>query len=152
MRGADEALRQASTRAAPPASALLAIARAQRGDKAARKDLYPILNDPQAGLRRAWAADGLAVVGTQDDLPLLKKLADSDALERDLATDVGPPDKRPTFFPVRRAALEAIQQIDSRKAPPSNPIPRFQRKTNQPARLPPPSLPMKRRPQTARRR
>jgi len=136
MRGADEALRQASTRTAPPASALLAIARAQRGDKAARKDLYPILNDPQAGLRGAWAADSLAVVGTQDDLPLLKKLADSDALERDLATDVGPPDKRPTYFPVRRAALEAIQQIDSRQDPATKPgpaVPKQNKPTGKPS-------------------
>ena len=117
IRGADDALRQAAGHGSPPARDIMAIARALRGDAAARGELYSILNNPQAGLRRAWAEEGLGVVGTRDDLPLLKKLADSDPMERQLATDVGPPDEKHTYFPVRNAAREAVRQIESRQKP-----------------------------------
>jgi serine/threonine protein kinase/Flp pilus assembly protein TadD len=115
MRGAEEALRKASGRSEPLVRDLLAIARAQRGDTAALGDMRRIVEDRQAGLRRAWAAEGLAVVGGPDDLPLLKKLVQSDPLERERMTDVGPPDRKNTYFPVRDAARDAIRQIESRQ-------------------------------------
>jgi hypothetical protein len=114
MRGADEALRQAMGRATALARDILVIARAQRGDATARKDLHRILDDQQAGMRRAWAARGLAVIGTQEDLPILKKLAASDLLERDRGGDVGPPGRKNTYFPIREAAREAILRMESR--------------------------------------
>jgi hypothetical protein len=131
MHGADEALRRAGARAAPLARDLLAIARAQRNDAAARKDLYPILNDPQAGLRRAWAAQGLAVVGTRDDLPLLKKLADSDPLERQRMDDGWLPGEKNTYFPVREAARQAAREIESRQKP-ANPADKVPTAAGQP--------------------
>jgi hypothetical protein len=111
MRGADDALRQAAGRSSPLGRDIVAIARAERGDAAARPDLRRILEDPKADLRRAWAAQALAKVGNKDDLPLLKKLADSDPMERlDMRSDVG---SSHNYFPVREAARLAVKQIES---------------------------------------
>jgi hypothetical protein len=114
MKGADAALRQATGRAAGVAREILVIARAQRGDATVRQDIHRILEDRQAGIRRAWAARGLAAIGTREDLPILKKVAASDPLEREQGGDVGPPDAKRTFFPVRGAAQDAVRQIESR--------------------------------------
>ena len=119
MRGADEALREAAGRATALSRDFLSIARAQHGDATVRKELHRILDDQQAGMRRVWTAQGLAVIGTQEDLPILKRLAASDLLERDRGGDVGPPGRKNVYFPVREAAREAISRIESRlRTPP----------------------------------
>ena len=64
-------------------------------------------------MRRAWAAQGFAVIGTEEDLPILKELAASDPLERDRG-GCEPPGRKNTYFPVREAAQEAISRIESR--------------------------------------
>jgi len=118
IKSADEALRQATGRATGVARGLLVIARAQRGDATVRPDIHHILVEPQAGLRRAWAARALAAIGTPEDLPLLKKVAESDPLERERGGDVGPPDARQRmFFPVREAARDVVRQIEARPRP-----------------------------------
>ena len=114
MRGADEALRGATATAKGPARDILVIARAQRGDAAARTDLLRILDDKQAGMWRAWAVRGLAAIGVPDDLPMLKKLAASDPLERDQGGCCAVPGRKNTHFPVREAAREAIRLMESR--------------------------------------
>jgi hypothetical protein len=115
MPGADEILRQATGEAPPLVRDILVIARARRGDATSRKDLQRILDDQQAGIRRAWAVRALGVIGHQNDLPILRKLAASDPLERDRGGDVGPPGRSNTFFPVREAAQEVIRQLESRR-------------------------------------
>ncbi len=100
--------------------AILVISLASRGDATVRKDILAILADGKAGLRRAWAARALGVIGTAEDLPLLKRLARTDPLERDSASDVGPAGARPKIYPVRWAAKDAIEAIE-RKAPAAQP-------------------------------
>jgi len=100
---------------------LLVIARADRGDSAVRKDIHRILADAQAGLRRAWAARALSVIGTAEDLPLLRRLAETDAMSRGRGGDVGPPGFRDAkFYPVRDAAKDAIQALEAKVAPATN--------------------------------
>jgi HEAT repeat protein len=61
-------------------AAILALAR--RGNKSVRKEIVRLAQDAQAGLFRAWAATALGEIGTQDDLPFLRTLADNDPLTR----------------------------------------------------------------------
>ncbi len=75
-------------------------------------------DDQRKGMWRAWAADGLAVIGTEDDVPILKKLAASDPFQRDCGGCVAPPGGQNTYFPVREAAQRAILRIDTRPGRP----------------------------------
>jgi hypothetical protein len=96
---------------------VLIIARASRGDATVREDIRAILAEEKAGLRRAWAARGLGVIGSAEDLPLLKRLAETDPLAREMGGEVGPPGFRQAkFFPVRNAAKEASQAIEREAA------------------------------------
>ena len=115
LNGADAALRDASARAEEVPRDVVLIARARRGDRTVRDRIRAILNDKGAGMLRAWAARSLPVVGTADDLDLLRGVAESDPLERDYGGDAGPPGGRAKGFPVRDAARDAIREIENRK-------------------------------------
>ena len=96
---------------------ILVISRARRGDAAVREDIRAILTDGTAGLRRAWAARALGDIGRAEDLPLLKRLAQTDPLALAMGGDVGPPAfQRMKFHPVRHAAKEAFQVIEFKLA------------------------------------
>ena len=98
---------------------ILVICRASRGDATVRKDIRAILADAKAGFRRVWAARALGVVGGPEDLPLLKRLAETDPLARKTHGDVGPPGGRNAkFYPVRQEAKEAIRVIERKGAAP----------------------------------
>ena len=86
------------------------IARANRGDASVKKEIINIFGDKDAGMFRAWAAGCLGKIGTQDDIPLLEIIAESDLLERDphYSMDTGP------ILPVRMAAKEAIRDIEKK--------------------------------------
>jgi hypothetical protein len=92
---------------------IVAIARGLRGDAAARKRLHEILADARADMRRAWAARALGSAGTADDLPALKGYAESDPFERERGGCAVIPGQT-KFFPVREAAIEAIEAIEKR--------------------------------------
>jgi hypothetical protein len=93
---------------------VVVMARALRGDAAVRNDVRAILADGQAGLRRAWAANALEAIGSAEDLPLLRKLAETDPFQRDRGGCVGPPPgiREAKFYPVREAAKQAIRAIE----------------------------------------
>ena len=55
--------------------------------------IHAILGDGKAGLRRAWAARPLGAIGTAEDLPLLKRLAETDPLTRARSGSPRPVDK-----------------------------------------------------------
>jgi hypothetical protein len=73
-----------------------------------------VLRDPDAGSLRQSAAYALGTVGTVDDLALLRDLQRNDPLERPTGSDVRMPNEKPTFFPVRDAATQAIRDIEAR--------------------------------------
>lgn len=87
------------------------LAIAHRQEKSVHDEMVRIAKDKDAGLFRAWAATGLAEVGTSSDLPLLQTLADSDPLVRTgplhgtRLHQVGP------TYPVRDAAKNAIRAL-----------------------------------------
>ena len=96
---------------------ILVIALALRGDTSVRKDIRTILTEGKRHVYRVPAAGALGVIGGTDDLPLLKRLAETDPFQRDSGSDVGPPGTQ-KIFPVRRAAKDAIQTIESKAATP----------------------------------
>jgi len=110
-------LKQASAKRRGVQREVLIIARARRGDATAREGIGAILADKKAGLRRAWAARALGVIGSAKDLPLLKRLAETDPLARERGGDVGPPGFRQAkFYPVREAAKDAIRAVEQKAA------------------------------------
>jgi len=121
MKNADAPLREAVGRTAGLSRDIACIALAMRGDASMRPEMRRILQDDTAGLLRKWAAEGLGPVGTSQDVPLLKRLAESDPLEREAVHDVGPPDMtgRKVYL-VREAARLAIELL-SKKPPATAP-------------------------------
>lgn len=92
---------------------LLALAR--RGDESTHDDIVKLAHDPAAGMFRTWAADALREIGTAEDLLALRKLAQTDPLEREGL--LGPPNPlqiRGPTHPVRDAATAAMAVIERR--------------------------------------
>ena len=79
------------------------------------QEIRQLLANQQVGIRRQWAAWSLAVIGTQEDLALLNKIATTDPLQRDGSGCVRLPggQERP-YFPVREAAKDAVRKIEGR--------------------------------------
>jgi len=86
---------------------------AQRGDKSVHAEVIRIAQDAEAGLFRAWAARALGEIGTHDDLPFLRTLAEKDPLIREVG-GMKPPGPPSPFYPVREAAKAAIRSIEER--------------------------------------
>ena len=112
---AGQLLKKASAQRRGMERDILIISRASRGDATVRKDIRAILTDGKVQVCRAWAARALGIIGTAEDLPLLKPLADTDPFQRDSGSDVGPRGDR-KIFPVRRAAKDAVQAIERKAA------------------------------------
>jgi hypothetical protein len=89
------------------------LARGERGDQAARDDVLKVLVDPEAGILRARAALALEQIGRVEDLAVLRKVAQTDSLNRERGHR-GPPGEDNTFFPVREAAQQTISAIEAR--------------------------------------
>jgi len=115
MKSADAPLREAVGRTAGLSRDIACIALAMRGEASMRPEMLRILQDDTAGLLRKWAAEGLGHVGTSQDVPLLKKLAESDPLEREAVHDVGPP-RSMKVHPVREAARLAVDLLAKKPA------------------------------------
>ncbi|MHC4398963.1 MAG: M56 family metallopeptidase [Planctomycetota bacterium] len=98
---------------------LLALAR--RGDKSVHDELVRLAQDQQADMFRAWAATALGEIGTLEDLPLLRTLAETDPFVREGpwgSDERGlplPPGMTALGHPVRVFAQRAIHALE-RKA------------------------------------
>jgi len=92
----------------------LVLARGLAGDAKARPGLRKILADAKAGMFRAWACEALGKIGSAEDLPLLRKTAAKDPMQRKRGGGRGPMDKE-LFHPVREAAGRAIKAIEEGK-------------------------------------
>jgi hypothetical protein len=111
----DAVLQQLAARQKGRARDAVVLALAIRGDKSVRGAILKLAQDPGAGMFRTWAVHTLRDVGTQDDLPLLRKLARSDPLEREGL--LGPPHQlhsRGPTYPVRQAAKDAIAVLEKK--------------------------------------
>ena len=118
MPGADEPLRQAMSRATGIEQACLVLARALRGDQGDREvddALRKLLTDPGAGILRARAAYILEETGKPQDLVVLRRVAESDPLQRKRGGCMMPQAEE-LFFPVREACRQAVKAIESRAA------------------------------------
>jgi tetratricopeptide (TPR) repeat protein len=113
IKGADSYLGEQSQRVSSRTLYCVIIALAKRGDSSVKDGLVKILQDKDAEMFRAWSAQCFGTIGTQDDIQLLQKLADSDPLDRETSSDVPLPQQK-TFFPVRQAAQAAIKEIEKR--------------------------------------
>ena len=102
----------ASAKAGTPAWRCLLLARALGGDGEVRPDVRKILADPEAGLFRAWAAEAMGKIGTADDLPLLRQVAEKDPMQRERGGCLVPMNKD-IIYPVREAAQQAIKKLQS---------------------------------------
>ena len=89
------------------------LAQARRGDISVAPQIRRLARDPDAGMFRAWAAQALAQIGSDQDLPLLSHLAQNDLLVRNEPVG-GPPGSPTTAYPVREAARSAILEVKGR--------------------------------------
>jgi hypothetical protein len=114
MPGADEPLREATSRATGIARTCAVLARALRGDREADDALRKLLSDPEAGILRARAAYVLEATGKPQDLAVLRRVAESDPLRRKRGGCVMPLAEE-LFYPVREACRRAVKAIEARK-------------------------------------
>jgi hypothetical protein len=92
---------------------VLLITLARRGDTSVHDEMIRIAKDPQAEMFRVWAVRTLLLIGTPDDLPLLRSLAESDPLVRsERLRPPNPTDSMGPTYPVRNAAKAAIILLD----------------------------------------
>lgn len=91
----------------------LQLAIANRGDHASREFLLTIATDVKADMFRVWAINALGALGTLEDLHLLENLSTSDPFIRE-STSVAR--RNVAVYPVREAAIEAIQAIRLRNS------------------------------------
>ncbi len=100
---------------ATPLWRCLVLARATAGDKAVRVNVRTVLTDPKAGMFRAWAATALGVIGTQEDLPLLTRVAKTDPMTRKRGGCMSPLNEQ-LYYPVREAAQRVLKSREKRAA------------------------------------
>ena len=110
IKGADSFLKESTARTSGLTRYCILIARANRGDASVKNELIKILSDKDAEAFRVWAARCFEIIGTQDDIPFLKVIADSDPLARDFHGSYPAP---PAFL-VRMAANNAIKKIQAK--------------------------------------
>ncbi len=104
----DDALSRAQ--AGAPTWRCLVLARAFGGDAKSRPEVRKILSDAEAGIFRAWSAEALGKIGTADDLPLLREVAEKDPMRRERGGCLAPMNKQ-LHYPVREAAQQAIKTL-----------------------------------------
>ena len=116
MKGADGYLRDISNTLKGKAYWCLTMARARRGDSSVKSELYRIVRDKSAGMLRCYAVRSLGPIGTSEDLPFLRELAEKDSLAVDMPhrgdTTAGQEEQPRKVYPVRSAAKEAIRYIE----------------------------------------
>jgi hypothetical protein len=89
------------------------IALATRGEESLHPELVKIVLDQQAGMFRVWAINGLRRIGKPDDLPLLRKLMESDTFAREGNNCFD--GKNGPKYVVRNAAKDAISAIENKR-------------------------------------
>ena len=85
-------------------------------DSSARTEVLQILKDPQAGILRMLAAQGMQRIGRPEDLPVLKQVATSDPLRRARGGHRRASVEGKKFYPVREAGSAAIKIIQDKAA------------------------------------
>jgi HEAT repeat protein len=85
------------------------IARASRGDKAVYEDLWGIIQTRKEGWVCLKAVEALCKIGTIDDLPLLKKIAEDTQWKVQIGTNLDGSEN--SYYPIRPAARWVQQQI-----------------------------------------
>ena len=91
IKGADDQLRDISEQVSGAPQRCIMIALAIRGEQNVKKNLYEIIQDPnmvRLAKVKALALQGLANIGTNEDLQFLKNIAESDPLQ---IVDLGGP-------------------------------------------------------------
>lgn len=91
---------------------VVVLALAYRHDKSVYDEIIKLTQDEDAGMFRAWAAATLCEIGTADDIPLLRKLAETDPLKRS-GGGLG----ARSSFPVRESAENSIRTFELRAKP-----------------------------------
>jgi hypothetical protein len=120
MRATDKMLHELASRLEGRAKDIVYLALVERSDNnSVHDEIVRMVEDDTSGYYRVWAVQALGIVGDQNDLPLLRGVATSDAFQREeVDMEVRPrgPDAY-TYkmgFPVRNAAVEAIGRIETR--------------------------------------
>lgn len=118
MNGVDTHLQELTNKARSKTRWCIVMARARQGDSSVKTKLYKIIKDPNAGLLRSYAVSSLKHVGTLDDLPFLREIAETDPLvvERPHRCIVPPGEegKLEKFYPVRFRARLVIEWIEKK--------------------------------------
>ncbi len=112
MRGADVPLKKITPQTSGKVQDAVLVARAARGDRTVIADVRKVLQDPKAGMLRVPAARAMGRIGTDADIPLLRRIARTDPLTRQEHQCMPPCTY--TAHPVRRAATHAIAKIEAR--------------------------------------
>ena len=115
MKGADEALRQATAHAEEGQEVwrCVILARALRSEAGVRAQVRQIVTDPRAGMSRLTAVHALARLGDPSDLELLKRVAVTDPLQRERGGCRAPMNKE-MCYPVREAASRSVELITNK--------------------------------------
>jgi hypothetical protein len=96
------------------------MARARRGDASVKKRMYAIIKDPSAGLLRAAAVRSFKRIGTPEDLPFLKNLAETDSLQvpapKGCHPDPATGRRVKKIYPVRIEAELAVRHIEKKQS------------------------------------
>jgi hypothetical protein len=97
----------------------VAIAKAHHGDRHMKQELHRILQETEGKRLRALAVAALEHIGTSEDLPLLRRIVETDPLEITIRIHKKVGDKvysnwPETVYPVRDAARRAIGIIERR--------------------------------------
>jgi HEAT repeat protein len=85
------------------------LALAFRNDTLVHDEIVKLVQDSDAGMFRLWAASALEKIGTAADLPMLRRLATGDPLEREGGGVSGRSEN--SRYPVREGAKQAIDAI-----------------------------------------
>lgn len=112
VRVEDESLRALAGQQKGRAHDTVILALARRGDKSVRASIRKLAQDPDAGMFRAWAVDGLETIGLALDLDLLKQMATTDLLIRKKNDCFQSGDERVDYYPVRQAAERTIRILE----------------------------------------
>lgn len=112
MPGAETLLQQqfAAAQVNSPVYDALALASALRGNQAARSRVVELAESERNPSVRALAVQGLQVIGTSEELPLLQRIATSDPY---FVTSHKLPRKQ--TYPIRRSAQNAIDKITTQQ-------------------------------------
>lgn len=109
LRVENSALRRIAEQLQGRARDTVLLALAFRDDSSVHDEIVKLAQDDSAGMFRAWAASALPAVGTVDDLPLLRRLAETDPLVRGGGGYVLPRNR--SNYPVRERARQALKTI-----------------------------------------